>query len=208
VERHVEKNRVSRRSRTNGSPTNRGRFGPGFDSVVAAARTGAPWALERIYTTMSPVVLGYLRVQGAPDPEDLTNEVFLGVLRGVPSFDGTEDDFRSWVFTVAHSRLVDDRRRIGRRPQIAGDGDDAYRERVAGDAEEDAMQRLGSQRVRALCETLAADQRDVLLMRLMAGMTVESIAEALGKSEGAVKALQRRGLANLRKILEREPVPL
>lgn len=190
------------------SPTNRGRFGPGFDSLIDAARTGAPWALERIYSTMSPVVLGYLRIQRAADPEDLTNEVFLGVLRGVPAFRGTEDDFRSWIFTIAHSRLVDDRRRSGRRPQIGGDGEDAYRDRVAGDAEQDAMERLGTQRVQALCETLVADQRDVLLLRLMAGLTVDAIAEALGKSEGAVKALQRRGLANLRKILEREPVPL
>ena len=114
----------------------------------------------------------------------------------------------TWVFNKPHTRQVDDRRRAGRRPQIAGDIDDAYRDRVAGDAEHDALERLSSQRVQSLCDGLVADQRDVLLLRLMAGLTVEAIAEALGKSEGAVKALQRRGLANLRRILERDPVPL
>ena len=186
----------------------RARIGTDFDSVLQAARSGAPWALERLYQVFSPTVLGYLRIQGAGDPEDLTNEVFLGVLRGLAAFAGTEEAFRSWIFTVAHSRLIDDRRRTSRRPQIGGDAFDRDLDRPGGDAEADALQRLGSQRVQALCEQLVADQRDVLLLRLMAGLTIEAITEALGKSEGAVKALQRRGLAKLRKILERDPVPL
>ena len=203
MERHADKEEVTRRR-----PLGRAQIGPGFDSVLHAARSGAPWALERLYLALSPAVVGYLRVQGASDPEDLTNEVFLGVLRQIPSFDGTEDEFRSWLFTIAHSRVVDERRRGERRPQIGGGGLDVDRDPVGGDAEHDALQRLSSQRVQALCEGLVADQRDVLLLRLMAGMTIEAIAEALGKSEGAVKALQRRGLANLRKILERDPVSL
>lgn len=186
----------------------RARIGPDFSSVLQAARSGAPWALERIYQVLSPAVVGYLRVQGATDPEDLTNEVFLGVLRRIGSFDGTEDEFRSWIFTIAHSRVVDERRANGRRPQLAGTGHEPPPELAGGDAEHDALQRLSSQRVQALCEGLVADQRDVLLLRLMAGLTVDAIADALGKSEGAVKALQRRGLANLRKILERDPVSL
>ncbi len=185
----------------------RDRIGPDFDSVLQAGRSGAAWALERLYQALSPAVLGYLQVQGAADPEDLTNEVFLGVLRRIASFDGTEDEFRSWVFTIAHSRVIDERRRNDRRPKLGGDGEDAS-DPAGGDVEHDALQRLSSQRVQALCEGLVADQRDVLLLRLMAGVTIEAIAEALGKSEGAVKALQRRGLANLRKILERDPVSL
>jgi RNA polymerase sigma-70 factor (ECF subfamily) len=88
------------------------------------------------------------------------------------------------------------------------DASDVAVDRPGGDAEDDALARLGSMRVQALCDALVADQRDVLLLRLMAGLTVEAIAQSLGKSEGAVKALQRRGLANLRKILERDPVSL
>jgi RNA polymerase sigma factor (sigma-70 family) len=189
-------------------PGGRARIGPDFDSVLHAAQSGAPWALARIYEAFSPAVLGYLRLQRCADPEDLTNEVFLGVLRRVPSFSGDEDDFRSWIFTIAHSRLIDERRRNGRRPQIVDDGQAVVNDRTGGDVERDALERLSSQRVQALCEELVPDQRDVLLLRLMAGLTIESVAEALGKSEGAVKALQRRGLANLRKILEHDPVSL
>lgn len=188
--------------------TNRARIGPDFDSVLRAAQSGAPWALERLYQVFSPAVLGYLRIQGAADPEDLSNEVFLGVFQRIGAFAGDEDRFRSWVFTIAHSRLIDDRRRASRRPQTVQDATEFPVDRPGGDAEADALARLSSRRVQALCEELVADQRDVLLLRLMAGLTVEAIAESLGKSEGAVKALQRRGLANLRKVLERDPVSL
>jgi RNA polymerase sigma factor (sigma-70 family) len=185
----------------------RARIGPDFDTVLPAAQCGAAWALERLYQALSPAVLGYLRVQGASDPEDLTNEVFLGVFQRIGTFAGGEEKFRSWVFTIAHSRLIDDRRRNDRRPQLA-DAYSAQVERAGGDAEDDALERLSSQRVQALCDGLIPAQRDVLLLRLMAGLTIEAIAEALGKSEGAVKALQRRGLANLRKLLESNPVTL
>jgi len=202
VERDVEDEQVSRHH-----SLGRSTIGSSFDSALTAARTGAPWALERLYQALSPAVVGYLRVQGAADPDDLTNEVFLGVLRRIGSFEGDEEKFRSWIFTIAHSRLIDDRRRIDRRPHLAGPHEDHW-DRAGGDAEQEALERLSSQRVQALCEGLVADQRDVLLLRLMAGLTIEAIADALGKSEGAVKALQRRGLANLRKILEPDPVSL
>ncbi len=183
-------------------------MGAAFESLLLAAQSGAPWALEHIYQALSPAVAGYLRVQGAADPDDLTNEVFLGVLRTLGSFRGDESQFRSWIFSIAHSRLVDERRRSGRRPQLAADNHEGWSARAGGDAEEDALERLSAHRVQELCEQLVPDQRDVLLLRLMAGLTVEAVAQAVGKSDGAVKALQRRGLANLRKMIERDPVPL
>ena len=120
----------------------RAKIGPAFDSLLAAAQSGAPWALERLYKAMAPPVVGYLRIQGAGDPEDLTNEVFLGVLTRIASFSGDEDRFRSWVFTIAHSRLVDERRRADRRPQLVGRDHDAHLDTPGGDAEEDALQLL------------------------------------------------------------------
>ncbi|MGH9287167.1 MAG: RNA polymerase sigma factor, partial [Acidimicrobiales bacterium] len=72
-----------------------------FDVVVPAARAGAPWALERIYEVLSPAVAGLFRAQGIDDPDDLTSEVFVGVLRNLAWFDGDARSFRSWVFTIA-----------------------------------------------------------------------------------------------------------
>jgi RNA polymerase sigma-70 factor (ECF subfamily) len=178
---------------------------PPFSQVLAGAQADAPWAYERLYRNLSPAICGYLRLQGVPDPEDLTSEVFLGAFRGIRSFSGDEAGFRSWVFTIAHRRVTDERRADGHRPPMtAGD----LPERAGGDVEEEALRRLSAERVRGLCAGLAPDQGDVLLLRLVTGLTVEAVAAILGKTPGAVKALQRRGLGALRRQLEREGVPL
>ncbi len=190
----------------------RDRFGGKFDAVLTAARDGAPWALERMFTALAPVVTGYLRVQGSAEPEDLTSEVFVAVLRNVRDFQGDEAGFRSWVFTIAHRRLLDERRRRARRPPPEHPADTAAAfaaELAAPDDVEGAVDRaLGVDRVRALCERLVPDQRDVLLLRLLGDLSIEQVAETLGKSTGAVKALQRRGLLAIGRLLEREGVTL
>ncbi len=181
--------------------------GVSFDAVLAAAQAGAGWAAERLWTSLAPAVAGYLRVQGAAEPDDLTSEVFLGVFRSLGSFSGDEAQLRSWVFTIAHRRLTDARRQAGRRPPPASglEPDDGP---PAPSAEQEALRRLSEGRVRDLCEQLVPDQRDVLLLRLVGGLTVAEVAATLGKSEGAVKALQRRALVAARKIFDQEGVPL
>jgi len=177
--------------------------GEPFDDVLTAAKAGAGWAAGRLWTSLAPTVAGYLRAQGATEPDDLTSEVFLGVFRNLASFSGSEDQFRSWVFTIAHRRLTDGRRRAARRPPAR-----AMEAEDGPSAEQEALRRLSGERVRGLCERLVPDQRDVLLLRLMGGLTVEEVAVALGKSGGAVKALQRRALVAARKIVDQEGVPL
>jgi RNA polymerase sigma-70 factor (ECF subfamily) len=190
----------------------RDRFDGQFDAVLAAAQAGAPWALERMFMALAPAVAGYLRVQGSAEPEDLTSEVFIGVLRGLDDFRGDEPGFRSWVFTIAHRRLLDERRRRVRRPPPEGladtGGAPAHEAPAPEDVEAAVDESLGRERVRGLCERLVSDQRDVLLLRLVADLSIEQIATMLGKSTGAVKALQRRGLTAVGRLLEREGVPL
>lgn len=183
------------------------RLGDTFDTVLPAAQAGAGWAFERLWLTYAGPVTGYLRLQGAVDPDDLTSEVFLGVFRSLGSFAGDEGAFRSWLFTIAHRRLLDARRAAGRRPQVEIFGHGVSTSTEPG-PDVDVLRRLATERVRTLCQRLVPDQRDVLLLRLVAGFTIEEAASALDKSPGAVKALQRRGLTGLRKILEREGVPL
>jgi RNA polymerase sigma factor (sigma-70 family) len=182
-------------------------IGEGFPSVLDAARARVQWAFERLYSDLAPPVAGYLRVQGATEPDDVTSEVFLGVFTGLNSFDGTEAQFRSWVFTIAHRKLIDERRRLARR-RWSPAGDLAAFDQTGGDVETDAFDVLGSQRVVEWCAGLSADQRDVLVLRVVGDLTVEQVAEIVGKSAGAVKALQRRALTALRQQLEKEGVTL
>jgi RNA polymerase sigma-70 factor (ECF subfamily) len=183
------------------------RFNGEFEAVLADAQRGAPVALELIFTTLAPVVAGYLRAQGAHESDDLTSEVFVAVLRNIDRFEGDEAGFRSWVFTIAHRRLLDERRSYGRRPAMTGLSE-AVALPAPDDVEATAAQALGTEWVRAACDALAPDQRDVLLLRLLGRLTVEEVAAALDKTPGAVKALQRRGFRAIGRAMEREEVPL
>ncbi len=183
-------------------------MGEELDGVLGAAQAGAGWALEVLYRSLAPAVAGYLRVQGTAEPDDLTNEVFVRVFRDLGSFSGTDARFRSWVFSIAHARLVDERRRLARRVPLADTDLSAIEVAGSCDVEDDVLRTLAEERVRELCGRLVPDQRDVLLLRLVGDLTMEQVAATLGKSVGATKALQRRGLAGLRRELEREGVPL
>ncbi|MCA1656409.1 MAG: RNA polymerase sigma factor, partial [Actinobacteria bacterium] len=127
--------------------TRRGRPGPDdpFSSVLGAAQAGAQWAFERLYRSLAPAVAGYLRAQGASDPDDLTSEVFERAFTRLGSFSGTEPQFRSWVFTIAHNRLTDQRRQLARRPPPSYDVPDQV---APAGTEEEAMRRLATERVR------------------------------------------------------------
>ncbi|HEV3001255.1 MAG TPA: sigma-70 family RNA polymerase sigma factor [Solirubrobacteraceae bacterium] len=167
-----------------------------FTSVLSAARAGADWAWERIYADLAGSVIGYLRVHGAAEPEDLAGEVFLQVVRDLHRFRGDERDFRAWVFTIVHRRLLDERRRRARRPTVPmPEGADV----VGGDVAEDALTRVDHGHVLQLLAGLPPDQRSVLLLRILGDMTIEEVAAAVGKRPGAVKALQRRALKRVGK---------
>jgi RNA polymerase sigma-70 factor (ECF subfamily) len=190
------------RDRARGTP----QFGDAFAALLAAAQAGAAWAWQQLYEWLAPAVAGYLRVQGVADVDDVVSDVFLGVVRGIDRFHGDEAHFRSWVFVIAHRRVQDERRRHGRKPPPQPDS--VLPPTVGGDAERDALDALSTERVHRLCDRLAPDQRDVVLLRIVADLTVEDVAAVLGKTPGAVKQLQRRGFDALRRILEREGVPL
>lgn len=174
-------------------------LGEAYDAVLAAARAGESWAYTRIFEWLARPVAGYLRGAGVEDPDGLANEVFLRVFGGIERFDGTEGRFRSWVFAIAHNLVIDDRRRRSRRPQQAVlEGDVGP---SAPGAEEGALVALGDEELRALLADLPPDQRDVVLLRLVADFSIEDTAAAIGKKPGAVKSLQHRALTSLRKRL-------
>lgn len=167
--------------------------------LVARARAGSPEAFTALYGRLAGQVAGYLRSRGVPDVEDATSEVFLAVFTGLERFEGDGDRFRAWVFTIAHRRSVDRWRRAGRNPTLEP-LDDAPALLVPS-AEDTALVALGDDRVRALLGLLSPDQRDVLLLRVVADLSLEQVAAVLGKREGAVKALQHRALERLRRHL-------
>lgn len=174
--------------------------------TLDAARLGAEWAWTSIYRVFSPAILGFMRVKGAQDPEGLTGEVFLQVVRDLGRFSGGVEDFKGWVFTIARNRFLDDRRASSRRLTTPEPDDFFEAHGDIGDVEEEALHALGTERVKELIARLSTDQQDVLLLRIVADMSLEEVARVLDKRVGAVKALQHRGLESLRKEISAAPV--
>ena len=172
-----------------------------FEDALSGALDHAPWACRSIYDTYAGRVLGYLRAQGAREPEDLTSEVFLRVFDRLEQFAGDEAHFRSWVFTIAHRILIDEARRRKSRPQttklVA-----VAKTFVAGDVEREAITNVGTEWADALVASLPPDQRAVIALRVTADLPLDEVARILGKRPGAIKALQHRALAALRRRCE------
>lgn len=174
----------------------------GFDGVLAAAREGADWAWELLIRDLTGPLLAFFRARGAADPENLAGEVYLAVARGLDRFRGTESGFRAFVFVIARRRLIDEQRQRSRRPEETTPPDALPATHRMPSAETEALDALGNERVEALLGALTSDQRDVLLLRVVAGLSLKETAAVIGKRVGAVKALQRRALAALRKEIE------
>ncbi|MBX9719505.1 MAG: sigma-70 family RNA polymerase sigma factor [Microbacteriaceae bacterium] len=177
-----------------------------FATVLVAAQAGASWASTRLWNDHAPAVSGFFTARGSREPDDLTSEVFLVVFDRLAEFRGDAAAFRSFVFSIAYRRLVDELRMRGRRGEtveMLAEEDP----RRASSAEEEATTRLGDQRALAMIASLPADQRDVMALRIVADLTVEQVAEVLGKRPGAVKALQRRALERLRKKIDATRTP-
>lgn len=174
-----------------------------FPGVLARAQGGDHAALELLYRDVAPLVLGYLRSNGAIDPEDATSDVFVAVVRGIAGFEGAERAFRSWVLTIAHRRLVDQLRRRGRRPEDLVEPEDQSLQSLSDGvtAEAQAVEGLGAAAVAELLAELTEDQRAVITLRIIDDMPIRDVAAVLDKPITAVKSLQHRALATLARRL-------
>lgn len=172
------------------------------DDVVDAARAGDAHAFGQLWQVLSPPVAAYVRSRGVVDVDDVTSEVFVAAFARVGDFTGGAVQFRRFVFTLAHHKAVDDiRRRFGPRVARLQPWDDDADPRRAASAEDQALRDVYGDQVQALLAALPDAQREVLLLRVVAGLDVTDVAEVLGCSQGAVKASQHRALVSLRREL-------
>ena len=161
-------------------------------TVVDAAVEALPRDAGALFAELGPVVLGYLRSQGAADPEDLLSEVFLQVSRDLDRFRGDDTKLRSWVFTIAHHRLVDDRRRRGVRPQVVSSEVPELGEEMPEPVDPQLVAALG-----ALTEL----QRQVVTLRFVGDLSLREVARIVRRPVGAVKSVQKRALDRLALML-------
>ncbi|MEN8235303.1 MAG: RNA polymerase sigma factor [Actinomycetota bacterium] len=177
-----------------------------FDEVLAAAQEGAEWAWDILVRDVAPRLIGFFRTRGVADPEGLAGDVFVDLAKNITEFEGDESGFGSWVFVIAYRRMSDQWRRQRRRLDEIPSGLSAEPNQLVASAEDVAMESLGNVEAARMLETLTDDQRDVIALRIVAGLTLEETSRVVGKPISAVKALQRRGVAALRREIERQGV--
>lgn len=181
----------------------RPRLGAQFDGILAAAQAGGEWAVAALYRELHPAVLRYLRSRAGQDAEDLASETWLDVAKGLPGFSGSETAFRSWVFTIAHRRLVDHRRTVARRPGSTAGEEAVAALPAADDPAAAALDEVtGDEAVRRLAELLSPEQAEIVLLRVVGGLTTEEVARITGRRPGTVRVLQHRALRRLAKRLQ------
>jgi RNA polymerase sigma-70 factor (ECF subfamily) len=172
---------------------------------LVGARRREPAAVARVYTAYAPALFRFFlaAVGDRPTAEDLTGDVFKSAIESLPRFRGPVEALGGWLFRIARHDLYDYRRRQAR--NLVQPLDDLLEEAgLAGgamDPEELALDRVEGDRLLAALRQLTSDQREVLLLRLVADLTAPEVARILNKSTDAVKALQHRGLASLARVL-------
>jgi RNA polymerase sigma-70 factor, ECF subfamily len=173
---------------------------------LVGARCREPAAVTRVYAAYAPGLFRFFlaAVGDRPTAEDLTGDVFKSAIEGLPRFRGPVEALGGWLFSIAHHDLSDFRRKQARSPGITSLDhtlEEAALAAGADDPEELAIARIEGERVLAALRQLSPDQREVLLLRMAAGLTAPEVAAIVGKSTGAVKALRHRGVASLARVL-------
>lgn len=177
--------------------------GERLDAVVADAVAGDRDALREVLETIRPIVVRYCRARvGAAErsglsAEDVAQEVCVAAMMALPRYRDQGRPFLAFVYGIAAHKVADAHRAAGRNK---ADPTDVVPERMSVDAgpEQQAINSDASARMDALLQVLPEKQREILILRVVVGMSAEETAEAVGSTPGAVRVAQHRALARLK----------
>jgi len=172
-------------------------IGPEFPAVLEAAARGDEEAFGRLWNDLQPRLLRYFMVAVPAAAEDLASETWVGVVRGLDRFRGTEPAFRAWVFTIARHEVLDWRRRAARRVIEDMPVHGLPEQAAADDPAAAALEDLSTRTALAMVATLPADQAEAIVLRVVVGLGVDRVAAIMGKRPGTVRVLTHRGLRRL-----------
>jgi RNA polymerase sigma-70 factor (ECF subfamily) len=181
------------------------------DELVAAAMAGDHQAVGRLLAIIRPVVVRYCRARlgrtdrASASADDVAQEVCLAVLTALPSYRVQGRPFLAFVYGIAAHKVIDAHRAVTRnRSEPVADVPDSVE--VADGPEQRALRVELSGEMGRLLDQLPDKQREILVLRVVVGLTAEETAEAVGSTPGAVRVAQHRALARLRKSMPEEEV--
>jgi RNA polymerase sigma-70 factor (ECF subfamily) len=164
-----------------------------FPAVLDAARLGDRDAISDLYRRFNPSLVRFLEGRSGTGA-DLAQDTWIAAFGSLESFDGDERQFRSWLFTIARRRTVDHWRRVSRQPATTH----APVQLAAAVAPDTAGEELiAREAIAELVRHLSPEQADVVLLRVVAGLSVDEVADMIGKSPGAIRVIQHRALRRL-----------
>jgi RNA polymerase sigma-70 factor (ECF subfamily) len=171
--------------------------------LISRAQAGDRRAMGQLYRRHVDPVYQYIyaRVRVVDVAEDLTAQVFLKAVEGIPAYQDRGKPFLGWLYRIAFARVVDYYREQERRVEVDLVEDI---ESSAPDPEEIVTTAGDWKTAVALMSQLTDDQQDVLILRFIGEMPLADVAEILGKTIGAIKSLQHRGLASLARLWEQQ----
>lgn len=179
--------------------------------LIAAAQAGDRAALNELLIDHWQPIFHFIsyKVGNQHDAQDLAQETFMRAFRALPRYQERNATFRTYLGRIALNVIADHWRRLGRKPQTVDVAD--YRgllEDPSDKPEDRAVKNERHHEVAAALAKLPEEQRQVVEMRLLAGLSVQETAEKMRKTEGSVKMLQQRALVNLRKHLQNSAIEL
>jgi RNA polymerase sigma-70 factor (ECF subfamily) len=171
---------------------------PEFPRLLAAAQAGDEAAMRSLFLDLHPRLMRFLRANEPRVCDDLAGEVWMAVARGLKGFAGDGTAFRAWVFSIARRRIADHRRTGVRRRTDAVEHSQFQNRAAADDPEAAAMAHVtGQEAAELIVATLPPDQAEVILLRVLADLDVDVVAEIMGQSANWVRVTQHRALRRL-----------
>ncbi len=169
-------------------------------SLVHRAQRGDNEAFAQLYEAHFDKIYRYvvLRIGNKAEAEDVTQQVFVKAYESISSFRWKGIPFSAWLFRIAHNVFVDFVRKQKRKPTIP-----LEESLIESDSnpELETERRLDIEQLVSATKRLTEAQREVVSLRFAGGLSIAEAAKAVGKSQGAVKALQHSAIVSLRKVL-------
>ncbi|WP_059016064.1 sigma-70 family RNA polymerase sigma factor [Mycobacterium sp. M26] len=177
--------------------------GDRLDAAVAEAVAGSRDALREVVETIRPIVVRYIRARlGTTErvglsADDVAQEVCLAAIQALPRYQDQGRPFLAFVYGIAAHKVADAHRAAARNKS---DPTDVVPERYSLEAgpEQMAVQADTSERMNKLLQILPEKQREILILRIVVGLSAEETADAVGSTPGAVRVAQHRALARLK----------
>jgi RNA polymerase sigma-70 factor (ECF subfamily) len=170
------------------------------ESLIRRAKERDPVALTQIYEDNFDRIYRYivLKIGDRSEAEDMTQQVFLNAIKAIPGYKSKGMPLSSWLYRIAHNQVVDYFRKKSRKQFVPLD------ERIESGNDDPLRateKKLQVEELSQATKQLTKAQQEVISLRFAGELSIAEVAKMMGKSVGAVKALQHAAIVALRKVM-------